>query len=205
MTDTPALTPEKVAELAAKATPGPWAIETCGEKGDGSYMIGVVFTQNDADCDDQLSGFLEEADEDGNEIEYYRDELVADCEHRNRNSGNNAEFIAAAPDMAVLIARLDAENRRKDAEVERLSESNHDLVELFDDRSEALMEIHEKDEKIATLTSRLARMEKALKDIAYGDGVPDSILENREIFCEKIGPWFQGVARAALAEQESGT
>ena len=94
----------RIVELGEKATPGPWAIETCGEKGDGSEMIGVVFGPDDPDCERPLSGHLEPWDADGNEIDYYRDELVAECEHRNRNSHGDATFIAFARNHAPAIA-----------------------------------------------------------------------------------------------------
>ena len=107
------MTPEKLAEikaLAEKATPGPWAIESCGEKGDGANIIGVAFDPDDVNCERQMSGWLPIyrpcSDE---EIEWYRDEEIAICEHRNRNSGYNAAYIAAlSPDVVLaLVAEIE--------------------------------------------------------------------------------------------------
>lgn len=81
-------------EIAEAATPGPWATESCGEKGDGSEMIGIVFGPDDEKCESPLSGDLPAVDASGEFIEYYRDELVAECAHRNRNSHADARFIA---------------------------------------------------------------------------------------------------------------
>lgn len=92
-------------EAAGKATAGPWAIERCGEKGDGSNMIGVVFNPaKDPDCNQPLAGWLPACDEAGEFIEYYVDEAVAELEHRNRNSGRDATFIATARNDAPAIA-----------------------------------------------------------------------------------------------------
>lgn len=101
------LTSEEIGELERlleKATPGPWAIESCGEKGDGSDMIGVVFDpETDPDCKTPLSGWLPACREDGEFIEYYVDEAVAELEHRNRNSGADASLIVA---MRNALPRL---------------------------------------------------------------------------------------------------
>lgn len=107
---------DRIERDAKAATQGSWAIETCGEKGDGSEMIGVVFGPNDENCEHALSGRLPVFDADGNEIEYYRDELVAECAHRNRNSAADAQHIAnmAPPTTLALVAALrkaGAENR----------------------------------------------------------------------------------------------
>ena len=97
----------EIEKRAKAATDGPWAVESCGEKGDGSNMIGVVFGPDDPDCKKQLSGWIYDADDDGNEIEYYRDEVVAECEHRNRNSHADAAFIAhSITDVRWLIKQL---------------------------------------------------------------------------------------------------
>lgn len=93
------LTPSEIRaakELAEKATPGPWCSESCGEKGDGANMIGVAYGPGDDKCEHPLRGWLKPFDDDGNEIEYYRDEEVAVCQHVNRNSGYDAQFIAAS-------------------------------------------------------------------------------------------------------------
>ena len=90
--------------MNTKHTPGPWAIESCGDKGDGSYMIGVVFGPDDIDATTPLSGFLPKSEEDGEYIEYYRDELVAEVEHRSPNAYANACLIGTAPAL-LQIAR----------------------------------------------------------------------------------------------------
>ena len=99
------MTPSELSRLEAlakAATAGPWSIESCGEKGDGANMIGVAYGPNDQDCKKPLEGWLEPFDDAGNEIEYYRDELVAVCDHTNRNCGADAAFIAAANPSTVL-------------------------------------------------------------------------------------------------------
>lgn len=98
---------EVLERLAAKATPGPWCVESCGEKGDGSNMVGVAFVSGE---EKPLSGFLRPFDDDGNEIEYYREELIAECEHHNRNSNADAAYIAAlTPEVvAALVAAVKA-------------------------------------------------------------------------------------------------
>jgi hypothetical protein len=83
--------------LEARATPAPWCIESCGEKGDGSNMIGVAYDPDDNNCERPMSGWLPiSRPVTGEFIEYYRDELVAECEHRNRNSHCDASLIVAA-------------------------------------------------------------------------------------------------------------
>jgi hypothetical protein len=96
--------------LAEAATPGPWCIESEGEKGDGSNMVGVAFAPEDRDCKHQLSGFLRACDDEGEFIDYYRDELVAECAHRNRNSNIDAAYIAAANPSTIsrLLSDLEA-------------------------------------------------------------------------------------------------
>lgn len=89
------------------ATPRPWCVESCGEKGDGAHMIGVAFAPGDDKAEHPLSGWLQPFDDDGKEIQYYRDEEVACCEHRSRNAGRNADLIANAPsDLAYLLDRV---------------------------------------------------------------------------------------------------
>lgn len=85
----------RIDELYAKATPGPWCVESCGEKGDGCNVIGVAFGPDDVNAERPLSGWLEPYDSEGNEINYYRDEDIATLEHRDRNSGHNADLITA--------------------------------------------------------------------------------------------------------------
>lgn len=103
--------------IARAATQEPWAIESIGEKGDGANMIGVVFRGDDEDCERPLSGFLDDFDDEGNEIEYYRDETVAICEHRDRNHHANAAHIAAfdPPTVLALIEELKALLEFRDA------------------------------------------------------------------------------------------
>lgn len=113
MAETPDL--DALARMLEKATAGPWAIESCGEKGDGSNMIGVVFDPTaDPDCKRPLSGWLPACREDGEFIEYYVDEAVAECEHRNRNSGADATLIAALRNAAPWLI----EQARRTARVE---------------------------------------------------------------------------------------
>ncbi len=98
----------------AKATEGPWAIEGCGEKGEGAYMIGVVFRADDEDAINQLSGVLPiwEGEDACVEIEYYREELIAECDFSNRDAGSNSYFIAhARMDIPFLLAQLEAARR----------------------------------------------------------------------------------------------
>lgn len=97
--------------IAQQATPGPWCVESLGEKGDGSNVIGVAFGPDDQNAERPLSGWLEPFDKDGDEIDYYRDEEVAACEHRNRNSGPNAIYIMTfdPPTVLAMIATIRAQ------------------------------------------------------------------------------------------------
>lgn len=118
---------DRLEAVAKQATPGPWAIDSCGEKGDGAEVIGVIFGPDDRDCERPRSGRLEPFDHDGEPIDYYRDEEVAACEHRNRNSYNSANFIAACSPEVVLalveVARaasaVDAARRKWEAAYDR--------------------------------------------------------------------------------------
>lgn len=99
------LTPEELSELEAlakAATPGPWCIESVGEKGDGSNMIGVAFDPDDVDCETPLKGWLKPFTDAGVEIDYYRDELVAVCDHSENNHNANAAYIAACSPEKIL-------------------------------------------------------------------------------------------------------
>lgn len=128
-------------KIAQRATPGPWCIESCGEKGDGSNMIGVAFGPDDINAERPLSGWLKDTDKEGNFIEYYRDEAVAECEHRNRNAGYDATHIATFNPLVILaliravrdsralvqaraerIAALEAEMESKNDKIERLED-----------------------------------------------------------------------------------
>lgn len=122
MTDTlKPLTSAALADLKAKAkaaTPGPWCAESCGEKGDGSNIIGVAFEADDQDCKKPLSGWLRAFDDAGNEIDYYRDQEVAQIEHRADNPGHNTDFVIAANPETIL--RLIAMIERRDEQIEKL-------------------------------------------------------------------------------------
>ena len=143
--DTPARVSDedllKWEKIAQRATPGPWCIESCGEKGDGSNMIGVAFGPDDINAERPLSGWLKDTDKEGNFIEYYRDEAVAECEHRNRNAGYDATHIATFNPLVILaliravrdsralvqaraerIAALEAEMESKNDKIERLED-----------------------------------------------------------------------------------
>lgn len=94
-----------------------WAYESCGEKGDGSNVIGVMFHPDDQDAKNPLQGRCDPIyDEEAREFrDYYRDEEVAEVEHRNRRSGAIAEFICHAPaDIEYLLA-LRARSTQKEA------------------------------------------------------------------------------------------
>jgi hypothetical protein len=107
-----------------KATQGPYCIESCGEKGDGSNIVGVAFGPDDLDAKTPLTGWLEEADKDGNFIEYYRDEEVAEFEHRNPNCHRDAEFLMTAyNNFPELLRRAE----RYEALVEALQAVKADL------------------------------------------------------------------------------
>lgn len=94
---------ERLAEaLVALEMGGPWAVESCGEKGDGAEVIGIVFRADDENCERQLSGRLDSCDEEGNDIDYHRDEVVAVCDHSQRHPAECAEFIIAANPSCVL-------------------------------------------------------------------------------------------------------
>lgn len=99
-------------KMDSDATPGPWCVETSGEKGDGSELIGVAYGPDDEECERPLAGRLMPFDRAGEEVEYYRDELVAECEHRNRNPGNDSALIVAlrnaVPTILLTLRHHDA-------------------------------------------------------------------------------------------------
>lgn len=113
----------RIRERADKATPGPWAFETTGEKGDGADIVGVVYGPDDEECERPLSGELPSFDRDGDPIDYYRDEVVAVCDHCNRNPHGDARFIAhARTDIDALLAHSAAQ----EAELEGWKWSTYD-------------------------------------------------------------------------------
>lgn len=87
-----------------------WAWESCGEKGDGSNIVGTMFHPDDHNAMRPLLGRCDPIyDEDSHSFrEYYRDEEVAEIEHRNRSSGATAEFISRAPtDISNLLDEVE--------------------------------------------------------------------------------------------------
>lgn len=116
--------------IAQQATPGPWCVESLGEKGDGSHVIGVAFGPDDQNAERPLSGWLEPFDKDGNEIDYYRDEEVAVCEHRNRNSGPNAIYIMTfdPPTVLAMIATIRAQAEK----IERIQQKGVVIMEMYE-------------------------------------------------------------------------
>ena len=132
---------DELEQLAAKATPGPWSVESCGEKGDGSNMVGVAFGPDDSKCERQLSGWLPPFDDDGEDIEYYRDELIADCEHSNRNSNFDAQYIAACdPQSISTLAR--ALKHFLEAAPMTLSAYIDQHMSINDVQKETLLQVH---------------------------------------------------------------
>jgi len=87
---------EELRELSERATGGPWCWEQCGEKCDAP-VIGIAYRDDDTDCKNPLSGYLEGYDGDGNEVTYYRETIayeVQDCDGASASA--NAAFIVAA-------------------------------------------------------------------------------------------------------------
>lgn len=104
---------EELKRLEAAAEPGPWCIESVGEKGDGSNMIGVAFHPDDEEAQTPLAGWLKPFYDNGSAIEYYRDALVAVCDHSEPDANENAAFIAAARTaVPALIARVEELERQ---------------------------------------------------------------------------------------------
>lgn len=167
---------ERLAEIAAraeKATEGPWAIETCGEKGDGSDIVGVVFRPDiDGNCKQPLSGFLESYDDAGNEIEYYRDEEVAEFEHRTRNPHWNALFCAhARSDIPWLLSELEAADARRLTALNELRAIRKSLCECPLPYRDIEPEQHhescpalETEESVAALVTKKTRLRSLLAE-----------------------------------------
>lgn len=88
-----------------------WAWEALGENGDGSNIVGTMFHPDDENAETPLLGRCDPiySERDQEYREYYRDEMVAEVEHRNRRSGDLADLIAHAP---TDLTRLIADNRR---------------------------------------------------------------------------------------------
>ncbi len=93
---------DEIGRLAEKATPGPWCIESVGEKGDGSNMIGVAYAPEDIKCERPLTGWLRAFTDAGVEIDYYRDTLVCVVDHSEQNQNHNAAYIAACSPERIL-------------------------------------------------------------------------------------------------------
>lgn len=87
-----------------------WGYESCGEKGDGSNVIGVLFHPDDENAESPLLGRCDPIyDEETDEFrDYYQYELIAEVEHRTRSAGAVAEFISHAPtDIFALLAEVE--------------------------------------------------------------------------------------------------
>ena len=105
----------RLVELRAKATPGPWCAESLGEKGDGSNIIGVAFHPDDKNAEHPLSGWLEPYDVEGNEIDYYRDQDIAEIEHRTQGANQNTDLILAlVNNLDAIIAALGSRDGWRD-------------------------------------------------------------------------------------------
>lgn len=190
---------EKAWERCERATPGPWSIESCGEKGDGANMIGVAFGPEDLDAACPLEGWLKPYDDAGNEIEYYRDELVAVCDHTNRSCGPDAVFIAAArtllPRALSTIASL---TRRNEQHVAAYDELARDLAKVTEERDEVVRSRAESREK---LIMHLAHVGAWLSDLSTFVGVIDAKDVNDAV--TKIRDKVAALAsRAERAEKE---
>ena len=97
---------DRLEELRKAATELPWCAETVGEKGDGANIIGVAFHPDDIDAERPMSGWIQDYDDDGNEIDYVRDEEIAQLEHCTRNHYANTEFIMLLANNADAILEL---------------------------------------------------------------------------------------------------
>ena len=97
---------DRLEELRKAATGTPWCAESAGEKGDGANIIGVAFHPDDIDAERPMSGWIQDYDDDGNEIDYVRDEEIAQLEHCTRNHYANTEFIMLLANNADAILEL---------------------------------------------------------------------------------------------------
>jgi len=133
---------EAIRQRCERATEGPWAIESCGEKGDGSDVVGVVFGPDDEACEHPLLGDLPACDDEGEPIDYYRDEVVAEFYHGNRRPHADARFVAHArsdvPALLAEVTRLRAENERIIAVVTDYERKIYGLRALLRECADAL-------------------------------------------------------------------
>ena len=111
---------DKLKELVGEATKGPWSFEGCGSKGQGAYMIGVSYGPDDPNCERPIAGEFDPDSEakyneetgDYDYPDYYRDELVAECDwEQTRDSYANAALIVHlrnhAEDIVALVEALE--------------------------------------------------------------------------------------------------
>lgn len=92
---------EQIAAAAREATPGPWCYEQCGIKCDAP-VVGIAYRADDVDCERPITGRLEECDENGDEIEYYRETVayeIQDCD--GASASMNARHIATSNPAAI--------------------------------------------------------------------------------------------------------
>jgi hypothetical protein len=152
-----AIETEKLRTLLEKIdqfVPGPWAVETCGEKGDGAYMIGIAYRGDDrSNPPTPLSGFLPDADEDGEFFEYDRQELVAEVDFHNPGAPFVADLLWQVPYLARTVLEKDEETKRLKACLEQIT-----LVDLSAMASRATSA----ESTITTLREENERLERDL-------------------------------------------
>lgn len=104
---------ERVLELDAKAKEGPWAYENCGEKCNDIFIGTMCRIDGRGDPLPPESGCPETTDEDGNEIDFYR-EAVAHIDDSStqgfpvQDAALIAEYRTAAPDLARRLRERNA-------------------------------------------------------------------------------------------------
>jgi hypothetical protein len=131
---------ERVLELDGKAKEGPWAYENCGEKCNDIFIGTMCRIDGRGDPWSPESGCPETTDEDGNEIDFYR-EAVAHIDDSStqgfpvQDAALIAEYRTAAPDLA---RRLRERNARIAVLEKQLGEATSEGIEkaakTIDDR-----------------------------------------------------------------------
>lgn len=125
---------ERVLELDAKAKEGPWAYENCGEKCNDIFIGTMCRIDGRGDPLPPESGRPETTDEDGNEIDFYR-EAVAHIDDSStqgfpvQDAALIAEYRTAAPDLAL---RLRERNARIAVLEKALGEADAELIALVE-------------------------------------------------------------------------
>lgn len=150
---------EKLDKMQARATPLPWSWEQCGDKCDAP-VVGVSWRDDDETCH-PVAGRIQDFDEQGNKVSYYRETIASEWASGGDGSPSaNAAFVVEAVNsLPTLIAALTS-----------LQEMNAQQTKIADDLGEAASRWRARagdlQEEIEALQERNSKLEEALKPFA---------------------------------------